>query len=136
MHVRLYFIAWLVLVVAVPVLSQESRSGDATAEQIRQRVLISQLGTIAVCGETCNCGTASLVSKQYGPCTADSATGSCTSGSGECCVCAATQTIAVCGEEECSCDNVITQVAAPCSVTSSNGECNTGSGACCVCAGD
>ena len=38
-------------------------------------------------GDTCDCGTATLVSKESGMCSVRSSTGSCSVGSGECCVC-------------------------------------------------
>jgi len=130
--------AGLVLMLTILVLAQESRAGDASSEQISERSLLSQVETIAVCGATCNCGMGRLVTKQHGPCTINASTGSCSTGAGACCVCAATQTIAVCGEETCTCSDAVTltKVAAPCSVTSSSGRCEVGSGACCICAGN
>lgn len=138
MQVMPYFMACLMLILTIFIPAQESRSSDAPSEQIREHNLISQMETIAVCGETCSCGMAKLVTKQYGPCTVNSSTGSCSTGAGACCVCAATQTIAVCGEQTCSCSDAVTltKVAAPCSVTSSAGKCEVGAGACCICAGN
>jgi hypothetical protein len=91
--------------------------------------------TIALCGESCNCGGARLISRQHAPCEVTSSTGGCSSGSGQCCVCESTQTIAVCSQSTCDCDNsqLLTKMYAPCAATSAAGQCRIGSGQCCVC---
>ena len=130
-----WVLIWLVLVLAVPALAQVVRVGEEGQPQPEARVQVTQNLTIAVCGDTCDCGAATLVSKESAPCSVQSTTGSCQVGGGECCVCAAANTIAVCGDTcDCSASTLLTQVSAPCDVTSSSGSCNVDSGACCVCA--
>ena len=130
-----WVLIWLVLVLAVPVLAQVVRVGEEGQLQPEARVQVTQNLTIAVCGDTCDCGSATLMSKESAPCTARSSTGSCQVGGGECCVCAAANTIAVCGDTcDCSVSTLLTQVSVPCDVTSSSGSCNVDSGSCCVCA--
>jgi hypothetical protein len=127
-------LTWLVLVLAVPALAQVVRVGEEGQPQPEARVQVTQNLTIAVCGDTCDCGAATLMSKESGPCSVRSSTGSCQVGGGECCVCAAANTIAVCGDTcDCGASSLLTRVSAPCDVTSSAGACNVGSGACCVC---
>lgn len=99
-------------------------------------LLTSQLYTIAVCGESpCNCGGRTLISQQEAPCEVASSTGSCSSGTGSCCICEAPRSVAVCSDSLCNCTNSapLTQIAGPCTVTSTAGQCHTGSGQCCVC---
>jgi hypothetical protein len=129
---------WLLLILVVPVWSQVSSWDKETSQRFDHGVQITQNLTIAVCGESCDCGLSSQVDKKFGPCTVNSGTGSCHSGSGECCVCAVPNTTAMCGEETCDCGNalLITKVSAPCTATSSSGACRVGSGSCCVCAAD
>jgi len=130
-----WVLIWLVLVLAVPALAQVVRVGEKGQPQPAARVQVTQNLTIAVCGDTCDCGSATLMSKESAPCTARSSTGSCQVGGGECCVCAAANTIAVCGDTcDCSASSLLTRVSAPCDVTSSSGSCNVDSGSCCVCA--
>jgi hypothetical protein len=125
----------LVLVLAVPAWAQVIRVGEERQPQPTAHVQVTQTLTIAVCGDTCDCGSATLVSKESGPCSVRSSTGSCQVGSGACCVCAAANTVAVCGDTcDCSASSLLTRVSAPCDVTSSAGSCNVGSGQCCVCA--
>jgi hypothetical protein len=93
-----WVLIWLVLVLAVPALAQVVRVGGEGQPQPETRVQVTQNLTIAVCGDTCDCGSATLMSKESAPCTAQSSTGSCQVGGGECCVCAAANTIAVCGD--------------------------------------
>jgi len=126
---------WLILVLAVPALAQEARGGEEGQLQPDVCLQVAQIPTVAVCGDTCNCGAASDVAKESAPCAVQSLTGSCTVGSGECCVCAADQTVAVCGDTcDCAAGLLLTKVSAPCTVTSSVGQCSIGSGECCVCA--
>jgi hypothetical protein len=130
-----WVLTWLVLVLAVPALAQVLRGGEEGQPQPAARVQVTQNLTIAVCGDTCDCGSATQMSKESGPCTVRSTTGSCQVGGGECCVCAAANTIAVCGDTcDCSSSSLLTRVSAPCNVTSSSGSCNVDSGSCCVCA--
>jgi hypothetical protein len=128
----------LILLFAVPVAAQAPGSLQTAQQQSHEGIQVTQIQTVAVCGQTCNCGTTSQVSKAEGPCTVNSTAGSCTTGSGECCVCAAPYTTAVCDEEMCNCGDavMITRVPAPCMVTSTNGQCQAGSGSCCVCGSD
>ena len=127
-------LTWLVLVLAVPALAQVVRVGKEGPPPPAARVQVTQTPTIAVCGDTCDCGTATLVSKENAICTVQSSTGSCSVGSGECCVCTATNTVAVCGDTcDCSASLLLTKVSAPCTVTSSAGQCSVSSGQCCVC---
>jgi hypothetical protein len=128
-------LTWLVLVLAVPAWAQVVRVGEEGQPQPVVPVQVTQNLTIAVCGNTCDCGAATLVSKESGMCSVRSSTGSCQVGSGECCVCAAANTVAVCGDTcDCSASSLLTRVSAPCDVTSSAGSCNVSSGQCCVCA--
>jgi hypothetical protein len=126
----------LILLLAVPVAAQMAGLTQTVQQQSRERLQVTQTPTIAVCGQTCNCGSSHQVSKEEAPCTVNSTAGSCTTGSGECCVCAAPNTTAVCDNEMCDCGDavMITQVPAPCMVTSTSGQCQAGSGACCICA--
>lgn len=128
----------LILLFTVPVAAQMTGVQQTVQQPSSEAIQVAQTPTIAVCGQTCNCGTTSQVSKEEGPCTVNSTAGTCTSGSGECCVCAAPYTTAVCDEESCDCGdaNLITRVSAPCMVTSTNGQCQAGSGSCCVCGSD
>ena len=80
-------LTWLMLVLAVPALAQVARVGEERQPQPEARIQVTQNLTIAVCGDTCDCGAAASVSKDSAPCTVQSSTGSCTVGSGECCVC-------------------------------------------------
>jgi hypothetical protein len=126
---------WLVLMLAVPALAQIARVGETEQPQPGARLQVTQTLTIAVCGDECDCGAATLVAKEHGPCEVQSSTGRCSIGSGACCVCAAANTIAVCGDEcDCGAALLVTKVPAPCRVTSSAGQCDIGSGECCVCA--
>src|SRR5215468_7825150 len=96
-------LTWLMLVLAVPAWAQVARVGEERQPQPEARTQVTQNLTIAVCGDTCDCGTATSVAKDSAPCTVQSSTGSCTVGSGACCVCAtATSTVAVCGDT-CDC---------------------------------
>src|SRR5262245_57236617 len=127
-------LTWLLLVLVVPARAQGVRVGEEGQPQPAARVQVMQNLTIAVCGDTCDCGTATLVSKESAICSVRSSTGSCSVGSGECCVCAVTNTVAVCGDTcDCSDSVLLTKVSAPCTVTSSAGQCSTSSGECCVC---
>jgi hypothetical protein len=128
------FTWWLVLVLAMPALAQVVRVGEEGQPPPEACVQIAQTLTIAVCGDTCNCGTATLVSKENAICSVQSSTGSCSVGSGECCVCAVGNTVAVCGDTcDCSGSVLLTKVSAPCTVTSLTGQCSVSSGECCVC---
>jgi len=128
-------LTWLVLMLAVPALAQVGRGGEEEQLQPTARLQVTQTLTIAVCGDTCNCGTGTLVSTDSGMCSVRSSTGSCQVGSGACCVCVAAHTVAVCGDTgDCSASSLLTRVSAPCEVTSSAGSCSVSSGACCVCA--
>ena len=128
-------LTWLILVLAVPALAQVARGGGEGQLQPDLCLQVAQLPTVAVCGDTCDCGAATDVAKESAPCAVQSLTGSCTIGSGECCVCAAAQTVAVCGATcNCATGRLLTKVSAPCTVTSSVGPCSIGSGECCVCA--
>ena len=133
---------WLVLVLvlvlrlalAIPAWAQVVRGGEEGPLPPATRLQVTQTLTIAVCGDTCDCGTAALVSKESAICSVRSTTGSCEVGSGECCVCALTNTVAVCGDTcDCSDAVLLTRVSAPCTVTSSAGPCSASSGQCCVC---
>ena len=127
-------LTWLVLMLAVPALAQVGRGGEEGQPQPDARVQVTQNLTIAVCGNTCDCGAATLVSKESAPCSVQSTTGSCQVGGGACCVCVAAHTVAVCGDTgDCSASSLLTRVSAPCEVTSSAGSCSVSSGACCVC---
>ena len=127
-------LTWLVLVLAVPALAQVAGVGEERQPQPEQYVQVTQNPTIAVCGDACDCGAATLVSKENAICSVQSSTGSCSTYSGECCVCAATNTVAVCGDTcDCSASLLLTKVSAPCTVTSSAGQCHISSGECCVC---
>src|SRR6266446_7719797 len=95
-------LTWLILVLAVPALAQVARGGGEGQLQPDLCLQVAQLPTVAVCGDTCDCGAATDVAKESAPCAVQSLTGSCTIGSGECCVCAAAQTVAVCGDT-CEC---------------------------------
>jgi hypothetical protein len=128
-------LSWLVLLLTMPALAQVPHMDEAGKPSPGTRLQITQTPTVAVCGDTCDCGAARLVAKERGPCSVQSSTGSCSLGSGACCVCAAADTVAVCADRcDCGTALVITKVPAPCSVTSSVGQCNIGSGQCCVCA--
>ena len=125
----------LVLMLAVPAWAQGVRVGEERPPPPAARLQVTQTSTIAVCGDTCDCGTATLVAKENAICSVQASTGSCSVGSGECCVCAAANTVAVCGDTcDCSASSLLTKVSAPCSVTSSAGRCSVSSGECCVCA--
>ncbi len=125
----------LVLVLAGPALAQVTRVDQEEPLPFEAHLQVTQTQTIAVCGDECNCGAATLVTKEHGPCTVQSSTGSCTLGSGQCCVCAADNTLAVCSDAcDCGAALLLTRVPAPCTVTSSAGQCTLGSGKCCVCA--
>ena len=56
----------LVLVLAVPAWAQVIRVGEERQPQPTARVQVTQTLTIAVCGDTCDCGSATLVSKESG----------------------------------------------------------------------
>jgi hypothetical protein len=129
-----WLLTWLALVLAVPALAQMARVGEDRQPLSEARWQVTQTLTIAVCGDSCNCGAATRVTKQNAPCSVQSSTGSCSIGSGECCVCAADNTVAVCAGV-CKCDAalLLTKVSAPCTATSSAGQCSIGSGECCVC---
>jgi len=132
--IQSWALTWLMLVLAVPTWAQGVRGGEEGQPRSETRIQVTQTQTIAVCGDTCDCGTATSVSQESAPCTVQSSTGSCTVGSGECCVCAAANTVAVCGDTcDCSAGSLLTRVSAPCDVTSLAGSCNIGSGQCCVC---
>ena len=123
----------LVLGLAALTWAQTTRVVEVGQPQPPARVQVTQTPTVAVCGDTCDCGDTG-VAKESAPCTIQSSTGSCTVGSGECCVCAAAQTVAVCGDTcDCTTGSLLVKVSAPCDVTSSVGPCNIGSGECCVC---
>ena len=129
-----WIMACMVLLMAHPSFAQVSGLGEVAGEQIH----MSQSNTIAVCGQSCDCGPFKRISRQNGPCKATAATGSCQVGSGECCVCEATaSTTAVCSQGINSCDckssTKVAKVDAPCTVTSNAGSCHVGSGECCVC---
>jgi hypothetical protein len=81
-------LTWLILVLAVPALAQVARGGDEGQPQPDACIQVAQLPTVAVCGDTCNCDAATNVAKESAPCAVQSFTGSCSIGSGECCVCA------------------------------------------------
>ncbi len=126
-------LTWLMLVLAVSALAQVARVGGVGQPQPKELVQVTQTPTVAVCGDTCNCGGTG-VAKESAPCNVQSSTGSCSVGSGECCVCAAANTVAACGDTcDCTAGLLLTKVSAPCSVTSSVGQCSIGSGECCVC---
>jgi hypothetical protein len=126
-------LTWLVLGLAVPAWAQTARVDGMGQSQPEALLQVTQTPTVAVCGDSCDCGGTG-VAKESAPCTVRSSTGSCTVGSGECCVCAAANTVAVCGDTcDCSSGSLLTKVSAPCDVTSSVGSCNIGSGECCVC---
>ena len=133
-----WVLPWLVLGLAVPAWAQGDRGGEDGQPQAAVRVQVTQNLTIAVCGDTCDCGTATLVSKESGTCSVQSSTGSCSVDSGQCCVCVAVNTVAVCDDITCECStsSLLTRVPGPCEVTSSAGSCRVGSGQCCVCAPD
>src|SRR5215467_14950707 len=98
-----WVLTWLVLMLAVPAWAQGIRGGEENQPPSEARIQVTQTLTIAVCGDTCDCGTATSVSQESAPCTVQSSTGSCTVGSGACCVCAtASSTVAVCGDT-CDC---------------------------------
>ena len=126
----------LVLMLAVPAWAQVVRVGEERPPPPEARLQVTQTSTIAVCGAPqCDCGPATLVAKENAICSVQASTGSCSVGSGECCVCAAANTVAVCGDTcDCSASSLLTKVSAPCTVTSSAGSCSVGSGECCVCA--
>ena len=134
---KVYMTACLIFCVLwLPVLAlaQRAHVGGERPPQPEARVQVTQTPTLAVCGDECDCGAATLVAKEHGPCSVQSSTGSCALGSGECCVCAVANTVAVCGDEcDCGAALLLTKVPAPCSVTSSADQCNIGSGECCVC---
>ena len=67
-------LTWLVLVLAVPAWAQGGRGGAEGQPQPAVRVQVTQNLTIAVCGDTCDCGTATLVSKESGTCSVQSST--------------------------------------------------------------
>ena len=128
----LWTLPGLVLGLAVLAWAQTARV-DGVGPPPHAHVQVTQTQTVAVCGDTCDCGGTG-VAKESAPCTVRSSTGSCTVGSGECCVCAAANTVAVCGDTcDCSSGSLLIKVSAPCDVTSSVGPCNIGSGECCVC---
>ena len=128
-------LTWLVLVLAVPTWAQQGRGGEERLPQSAAPLQVTQTSTIAVCGNTCDCGTATSVAKESAPCSVQSSTGGCMVGSGECCVCVVANTVAVCGDTcDCTAGLTLTKVSAPCTVTSSAGSCSVGSGECCVCA--
>ena len=123
----------LVLGLTVLAWAQTARVGGVGPPQPHAHVQVTQTPTVAVCGDSCDCGGTG-VAKESAPCNVQSSTGSCSVGSGECCVCAAANTVAVCGDTcDCSAGSLLTKVSAPCDVTSSVGPCNIGSGECCVC---
>ena len=64
-----WMLTWLVLVLAVPALAQVVRGGEEGQPQPAARVQVTQNLTIAVCGDTCDCGSATQMSKESGPCT-------------------------------------------------------------------
>jgi hypothetical protein len=124
----------VVLGLAMPAWAQGRRGSEEGQPQPAARVQITQNTTIAVCGNNCDCGAATLMSKQDGICKVQSSTGSCQVGSGECCVCAVAHAVAVCGDTcDCSGSALLTRVSAPCEVTSAAGQCYVSSGQCCVC---
>src|SRR5919109_3174594 len=77
-----WVLPWLLLVLAGPALAQEARGGEEGQLQPEVCLQVAQLPTVAVCGDTCNCGAASDVAKEAAPCGVHSLTGSCTIGSG------------------------------------------------------
>lgn len=123
-------LAWGALALAVP------PGTRAPVEPLQ----LAQIWTMAACGQSlCDCGTARLISDQAAPCEVTSSAGTCSTGSGHCCICAAPRiTVAVCANILCECDNsrLVMQTSAPCMVTSTAGTCSIGSGQCCVCALD
>jgi hypothetical protein len=126
----------IVLVMAFSVFAQDSSVTSVTQAQTGEASQLLPVTTIAVCGyETCDCGSARLVTRNFAPCTVTATTGSCSVDNGACCICEATDTFSVCGEETCTCGDAvqITKLAAPCTVTATTGSCTEGAGECCVC---
>lgn len=141
-RLRTYTWAMLIMLFVWPGWAQNLSSNELPQHRKwGTEMYLSQLNTVAICGSpTCECGSLNRVSQEDGPCTASSATGSCQVGSGQCCVCAITETgpsetTAVCSDLLCNCgDNpIVTKVGAPCSVTATQGQCQTGDGECCLC---
>jgi hypothetical protein len=129
-----WLLTWLALILTVPALAQVARVGEDRQPTPKEHVQVTQTLTIAICGDSCNCGAATRVAKENAPCSVQSSTGSCSIGSGECCVCAADNTVAACGDTcDCGAALLLTKVSAPCTVTSIAGQCSIGSGECCVC---
>jgi hypothetical protein len=127
----------LVLGLAVSAGAQGAGGGEKAPHQPAAHLQVTQNPTIAVCGQRCECGAATEVTKVQGPCSVPSFTGGCALLSGECCVCAAAvfPTLAVCGNTcDCAPAVLLTKVSGRCTVTSSVGQCSASSGDCCLCA--
>ena len=77
----------LVLGLTVLAWAQTARVGGVGPPQPHAHVQVTQTQTVAVCGDSCDCGETG-VAKESAPCTIQSSTGSCMVGSGKCCVCA------------------------------------------------
>ena len=128
-------LTWLVLGLAVSAWAQVAGVDEEAQLQPAQYLQVTQNTTIAVCGDLCDCGAATEVTKVNGPCSVTSFTGGCSLISRECCVCAAGTTLAVCGNTcNCAAAALLTKVSGRCTVTSSFGQCSASSGECCVCA--
>jgi len=128
-------LTWLVLGLAVAAWAQGARVEEEAPLQPAAYLQVTQNTTIAVCGDLCNCGAATEVTRVNGPCSVTSSTGGCSLLSGQCCVCAAGTTLAVCGNTcNCAPAALLTKVSARCAVTSSGGQCSASSGECCACA--
>jgi hypothetical protein len=128
-------LTWLVLGLAVSAWAQVAGVDEEAQLQPAEHLQVTQNTTIAVCGDRCDCGAATEVTKVNGPCSVTSFTGGCSLISGQCCVCAAATTLAVCGFTcDCAPAALLTKVSARCTVTSLGGQCSASSGECCACA--
>ena len=128
-------LTWLVLGLAVSAWAQVAGVDEEAQLQPAEHLQVTQNMTIAVCGDRCDCGAATEVTKVNGPCSVTSFTGGCSLISGQCCVCAAATTLAVCGFTcDCAPAVLLTKVSARCTVTSLGGQCSASSGECCACA--
>ena len=128
-------LTWLVLGLAVSAWAQVAGVDVEAQLQPAEHLQVTQSTTIAVCGDRCDCGAATEVTKVNGPCSVTSFTGGCSLISGQCCVCAAATTLAVCGNTcDCAPAALLTKVSARCTVTSVGGQCSASSGECCACA--
>ena len=80
-------LTWLVLGLAVSAWAQVAGVEEEAPLQPAAYLQVTQNTTIAVCGDLCDCGAATEVTRVNGPCSVTSFTGGCSPLSGQCCVC-------------------------------------------------